>query len=291
MRFPFKVALWEKDIRKAVSRALREDIGEGDITTVATVGSRAAVDARLILKQSGIVAGLPIFETVFRVYDPKVKVKIKGKEGRWYDRGKTLAILEGRARSILTCERVALNFIQHLSGIATVTRRFVDETKGTRTRIVDTRKTTPGLRLLEKYAVCVGGGYNHRPTLSDLALIKDNHIMAAGGVKEAVEKVRAAQPDALVEVEIGPDTDLGVLKHLDVDIVMLDNWPMARLRKAISTIRRLPSKPLVEVSGCVRLSSARRISLCGPDFISVGFITHSSPSLDMSLGLDGGAGA
>jgi nicotinate-nucleotide pyrophosphorylase (carboxylating) len=289
MRFPFKVALWDKDIRKTVSRALREDIGKGDITTAATISPRAIADARLILKQRGIVAGLPIFETVFRVYDPKVKVKTRGREGRWYDRDTTLARLEGKARSILTCERVALNFIQHLSGIATVTRRFVDETKGTRTKIVDTRKTTPGLRRLEKYAVCVGGGYNHRPTLSDLALIKDNHIKAAGGIREAVEKVRAAKPDALVEVEVGPDVDLDVLEHLDIDIVMLDNWPVRRLRKAIGIMRGLPSKPLVEVSGCVRLRNVRRISRCGPDLISVGFLTHSSPSLDMSLDLDGEA--
>lgn len=285
MRFPFEVSLKRRVIENIVSRALKEDIGDGDVTTLATVRGKTRADARLELKARGVVAGMSVFEAVFRVGDPGIKVAPAAGDGGRYGPGYELARVSGKARSILTCERVALNFIQHMSGIATLTSRFVGEVAGTGVRIVDTRKTIPGLRYLEKYSVLVGGGFNHRPRLSDLALIKDNHIKAAGTIGRAVRRVRRANPRVLVEVEVGPETDPGELTGLDIDIVMLDNWPLNRLRRAVRLVRNLPGRPAVEVSGKVRLDNVRRIALCEPDFISVGLITHSSPSLDMSLDL------
>lgn len=283
MKFPFQVKLGKRLIQTAVSRALKEDIGSGDVTTLATVDARSKADAGLRLKADGVIAGLPVLEAVFRSFDPKTEVVCAARDGEYYRRGYHLARVKGRARSILTCERVALNFIQHLSGIATLTRRFVDEVEGTGAGIVDTRKTIPGLRYLEKYAVLAGGGLNHRPRLSDLALIKDNHIKAAGGISRAVRRVRRAKPGIGIEVEVGPDTDPASLEGLRIDIVMLDNWPLDRLKRAVGSVRRLSASPLVEVSGNVRLENVRRIALCGPDFISIGLLTHSAPSLDISL--------
>jgi nicotinate-nucleotide pyrophosphorylase (carboxylating) len=283
LKFPFEVRLQKRFLQGITARALREDIGKGDVTTLATIGARTRAEAVLRLKSDGVIAGLPVLEAVFESFDPEISVVTSAQDGEYRNRGFVLARIEGKARSILTCERVALNFIQHMSGVATLTRRFVEEVKGTGVRIVDTRKTVPGLRLLDKYAVQAGGGFNHRPRLSDLALIKDNHIEAAGGIEEAVRRVHRARPGVGVEVEVGPGVDPADLTGLDIDIVMLDNWPLGRLKRAVTAVRKLPSKPLVEVSGTVRLENVRRIAECGPDFISVGLLTHSAPSLDISL--------
>ncbi|MFH1312017.1 MAG: carboxylating nicotinate-nucleotide diphosphorylase [Candidatus Eisenbacteria bacterium] len=289
MKFPFRVTLPEDVVNDVIRMALSEDAGGGDVTTEATVGSRARGRARLTLKDDGVVAGLEVFRAVFAAFDPRVKVMLKSREGRFYRRGRNLAEVEGRIRSILTCERVALNLLQRLSGIATLTHRFVEQVKGTGVKIVDTRKTTPGLRLLEKYAVLTGGGFNHRFTLSDLALIKDNHIKAAGGIEQAVRRVRRAGGGVPVEIEVGPETDPSDLRGLDVDIVMLDNWPVSDLKRAIKVIKGFPSRPLIEVSGGIGLDGVRKIAMCGPDVISVGSLTHSAPSLDISLDLKGRA--
>jgi nicotinate-nucleotide pyrophosphorylase (carboxylating) len=283
VKFPFQVRPGKGMVRAVVSRALKEDIGRGDVTTLATVSARARADAVLRLKADGVIAGLPVLEAVFTLFDPETSVACSAGEGEYHRRGHLLARIRGKARSILTCERVALNFVQHLSGIATLTRRFADEVAGTGARIIDTRKTTPGLRHLEKYAVLMGGGFNHRAVLSDLALIKDNHIKAAGGIRRAVERVRRSLPGIGVEVEVSPDTDPASLDGLGIDIVMLDNWPIGRLRHAVRKVRALRPVPLVEVSGNVRLENVRRIAMCGPDFISIGMLTHSAPSLDISL--------
>lgn len=283
MRFPYEIRITESKLRRLIRAALREDIGRGDITTETTVGRRVRAEARLRLKQPGVVAGLQVFASVFTAYDPKVRVIFKSSDGKAYRPGRILAEVTGRARSILTCERVALNLIQRLSGIATLTRRFVGEVEGTGARVIDTRKTTPGLRELEKYAVLAGGGYNHRPSLSDLVLIKDNHIKAAGGIGQAIAKARSAGVRVPIEVEIGPEVDPRTVRDLGVDIVMLDNWPVRRLKRAIAIIRCFDSPPLIEVSGGINLDSVRRIASCGPDFISVGGLTHSAPSLDISL--------
>jgi nicotinate-nucleotide pyrophosphorylase (carboxylating) len=283
VKFPFQVELDRRLVEKAVANALKEDIGRGDVTTLATVGARTGAVAGVRLKESGIVAGLDVFKTVFLVFDPGTRVTFSAREGTCCAAGSELGRVRGKARSILTCERVALNFLQRMSGVATLTHSFVERVKGTGARIVDTRKTTPGLRYLEKYAVRVGGGFNHRPRLSDLALIKDNHIKAAGGITQAVRRVKKAGGPVAIEVEVAPGVDLDDLEGLDIDMVMLDNWPVSRLKRAIKKARNLTCRPMVEVSGGVRLDNVRSIALCGPDFISVGAITHSSPSLDISL--------
>lgn len=281
--FPFKIGLDREKTKRLIRAALREDVGKGDLTTRLTVAPGAFARASLVLKEDGVVAGLEVFAMVFAIYDSQVKTRLMARDGKWYRRGSELARIQGKARSLLTCERVALNLIQRLSGIATITRRFVDAISGSEVTIIDTRKTTPGLRFLEKYAVQVGGGANHRYCLSDLILIKDNHIRAAGGVDKAIEKVRKKAAGLLVELEISPEIDIENLADLDVDLVMLDNWEIDRLRWAIGKIRSLPSKPLIEVSGNVSLENVSKIADLRPDFISVGSITHSAKALDMSI--------
>ena len=202
-----------------------------------------------------------------------------------------LAVVEGNARSVLACERVALNFVQRMSGIATLTAKFVERVKGTGVKVLDTRKTTPNLRIFEKYAVAAGGGWNHRLTLAELAIIKDNHVAIAGGIREAAARIRRAQPRALVEIEVDPGTDLEVLEDLNADILMFDNWEPREVGRAIRRVRRFPSKPLVEVSGRMRLESIRKYALAGPDFISVGCLTHSAPALDVGLDFTGASAA
>lgn len=294
MRFPFRVKVSDEYIRKAVKAALREDISRGDITSASSVPAGRRIRAVARVKAKGVIAGLRVFEAAFRAYDPETTVRLLCRDGESPRKGSAIAQVEGRARSVLTSERVALNFLQHLSGIATETALFVEKVRGTGARIIDTRKTTPLLRLLEKYAVLQGGGFNHRPTLADLIMIKDNHIRAAGGLRRAVEAAHRrsaagrrgaarAKTKVLLEVEISPGMDIREIEGLPVDIVMLDNYPLPRLRRAISYLRGLPCKPYVEVSGGVRPDNVRAIALCGPDFISIGHITHSAPALDISM--------
>jgi len=282
MRFPFRAELPDGYLKKAVKAALKEDMNLGDVTTRSAVPAGARTRAVARVKGKGVIAGLRVFRAVFKAHDSSTVVKLLAKDGDSPRKGGAVAEVRGKARSILTCERVALNYLQHLSGVATETARFVKEVRGTGTRIIDTRKTTPGLRLLEKYAVLKGGGFNHRPTLSDLVMIKDNHIKAAGGLRQAVNGARRNK-GVLIEVEMAYGMDLRLLEDLEVDIVMLDNYPIPRLRRAISYVRSLPYKPYVEVSGGVNLGNVRKIAVCGPDFISVGGITHSAPALDIGL--------
>jgi nicotinate-nucleotide pyrophosphorylase (carboxylating) len=282
MKFPFRVRISDEHISKAVRAALREDISRGDISTASTVPAAARTAAVARVKTAGVIAGLRVFKAAFECFDAGSSVRLLCRDGDRLPAGRPVAAVRGRARSILTCERVALNFLQHLSGVATETARFVDLVRGTGVRILDTRKTTPSLRLLEKYAVLKGGGFNHRPTLADLIMIKDNHIKAAGGLRPAVEGARRRK-GMLVEVEMAPGMDLGELEGLRVDIVMLDNYPLSRLRRAISRVRSLPYRPLIEVSGGVNPGNVRRIAECRPDFISTGHITHSAPALDIGL--------
>lgn len=294
MTFPFRVKVSDQYIRKTVKAALREDIGRGDVTTTSAVpaGRRARAAARV--KAKGVIAGLRVFKVAFEAYDSSTAVRLLCRDGESPRKGSAVAEVEGRAGSILTCERVALNFLQHLSGIATETAFFVAKTRGTGARIIDTRKTTPMLRLLEKYAVLQGGGFNHRPTLADLIMIKDNHIRAAGDIRTAVEAAHSRsavggrgaarrKTKVLVEVEIAPEMDIRELEGLPVDIVMLDNYPLPRLKDAISYLRRLPRRPYIEVSGGVHRDNVRAIAMCGPDFISIGHITHSAPALDIGM--------
>jgi len=291
MRFPFRVRVPQEHVNKVARAALREDISRGDITSSLVIPPGLVHRAEARVKAKGVIAGLGVFRAVFKAYDDSTTVRFLCRDGDGVRKGQVLAEVMGRARSILTCERVALNFLQHLSGIATETAAFVRRVRGTGVRIIDTRKTTPMLRLLEKYAVAQGGGYNHRPSLSHLVMIKDNHVEAAGGLEEAVGRARkglaARGRRLLVEVEVCPGTDLSRLDGLPVDIVMLDNFPVGDLKKAISYLRRLRRRPYVEVSGGVSLDNVRKIAMCGPDFISIGHITHSAPSLDIGLDFGG----
>lgn len=264
--------------------ALAEDVGGGDLTTVATVAPQARATATITAKAAGVICGLPIAARVFALVDPDVRFVPEVAEGAAVAPGECVARVEGPARAILTGERVALNFLQHLSGIATATAAFVRRVEGTPARILDTRKTVPGLRLLAKYAVRVGGGQNHRHGLYDGVLIKENHIAAAGGVAEAVRRARAATPHTCrVEVEIERLDQIDEALAAGADLLLLDNVDLPTIREAL---RRISGRALVEVSGGITLEDVAQIAATGVDFISVGQLTHSVTALDLSLRLN-----
>jgi nicotinate-nucleotide pyrophosphorylase (carboxylating) len=265
--------------------ALAEDVGPGDVTTDATVPEDQRSTARIVAKEAGVLFGREVAEAVLRELDPDIDVEFLVDDGGRVTVGATVARITGRTRAILTGERLALNFLQRLSGVATLTARYAEEIEGTGARLLDTRKTTPGMRALEKAAVAAGGGANHRMGLFDMALIKDNHIAAAGGIGAAVAAVRERAKDVPVEVEV---VDIeGLLETLDVgvDRVMLDNMPFDELAESIRVAREHDRCPEIEVSGGVGLESVRAIAELGPDFISVGALTHSARALDISLGI------
>ena len=267
-------------LKSIVAQALAEDIGRGDITTEATVPSPTRAIGRLVARQDAIVAGLDVAREVFRQMGGTTW-RARAKDGDRVRRGQVVAEVKGRARSILTGERVALNFLQRLSGVATLTRRFVDAVKGTGAKILDTRKTTPGLRLLEKAAVRAGGGTNHRFGLFDAALIKDNHIAASESV--GVEALRRRGRGFRIEIEAQTRAQALRFAELDIDVLMLDN--MKSLRPLVAEIRRIRPKLLIEASGGVTLKTVRAIAKTGVDWISVGALTHSAPAVDFSLDL------
>lgn len=269
-------------VEKAVRYALEEDLGlAGDITTRATVGNDVAAKAAIVARKDGRIAGLQCAETAFRIVDPSVKFSAAVQDGADVVPGIQVATISGSAASILTGERVALNFLCHLSGIATLTRSYVEAISGTNASICCTRKTTPGLRALEKFAVRMGGGQNHRFGLYDAVLIKDNHIATAGGIKQAVEAARR-QAGHMIKVEVEVDTldQLDELLELPADVVMLDNMSIKELEAAVAKIR---GKLVTEASGGVNLETVREIAETGVDLISVGALTHSSPTLDLGL--------
>jgi len=267
--------------------ALNEDIGSGDATTEALLDGTETGTARAVAKQNDLViAGIGIFRDVFLIHDPSLRVTLHKEDGDKVRSRDVLAEISGSLQSIITAERVALNFFQHLSGIATATHAFVEKIIDTDAVILDTRKTLPGMRLLEKYAVTMGGGRNHRFGLYDAIMIKDNHISAAGSVSGAVETVRNANPRGLkIEVEVKTLEELDEVLLLDgIDIVMLDNMPVAHMREAVTRANR---RFLIEASGNVSLSNVRDIAETGVDYISVGAITHSAPAADISLLIEG----
>jgi nicotinate-nucleotide pyrophosphorylase (carboxylating) len=271
------------DIIDIVRRALAEDIGTGDMTTLLTVPESAVAMGSLLAKQAGVVAGLPVAAQVFAQVDPALAIEFTAEEGQYVEAGETLMAVRGSARSILTAERVALNFLQRLSGIATKTARFVALVEGNKARIVDTRKTTPGLRALEKYAVRVGGGFNHRFGLYDAILIKDNHIQAAGGITPAVQAAYAQAPHTMtVTVECDTLAQVEEAVAAGVDIVLLDNMSLAMLREAVEL---LDGQAAAEASGGVNEETVTAIAQTGVDIISVGALTHSAIALDISLDL------
>ena len=267
-------------------QALAEDIGPGDVTTAAVLTGDERGQARAIAKSDLVVAGADVFREVFTLLDASLEVALSRRDGDRARPGDSLAELTGRLGSILTAERTALNFFQRLCGIATLTRRFVEEIDGTGARILDTRKTAPGLRLLDKYAVRVGGGRNHRFALFDGVLIKDNHIAAAGGIAAAVAKVRQTVAHLMkIEVECKNAAEVEEALAAGADAVMLDNMDLPAMREAVALVRgRVP----IEASGNVTLANVRRVAETGVDFISVGALTHSVAAADISLNIQRG---
>ena len=264
-----------------IAAALEEDVPHGDVTSESLVSAGAVSEAVLLAKEDGVLAGLAVARRVFELVDPRIEFREESADGRAVREGDELARLEGPTASLLKAERTALNFLQRLSGIATATRRFVEAVAGTKARILDTRKTTPGLRRLEKYAVRVGGGTNHRFGLSDMVLIKDNHLRHVGSVAEAVRRARAGAPAGMkVEVEVTGLDELRQALDAGADVVMLDNMPLEEVKEAVAAAAgRVP----LEVSGKVTLGRVRDLAAAGVDLISVGALTHSSRALDISL--------
>jgi nicotinate-nucleotide pyrophosphorylase (carboxylating) len=270
-----------------VARALAEDLGEGDVTTGATVPEQARARGLITQKTAGVVFGIDLAVEAFRALDPEVSVERLVNEGQWRENGGPVLELEGSARGILTAERTALNFLQRLSGVATMAARCVRAVEGTGAVILDTRKTTPGLRVLEKAAVAAGGATNHRAGLYDAILIKENHAALAGGVGEAVRRARSHAPDLPLEVECR--TLAEVDEALDTGAgapgfrILLDNMSLPATREAV---RHVGGRAELEASGGVTLDTLRDIASTGVDFVSVGALTHSAPALDLSLLLE-----
>jgi nicotinate-nucleotide pyrophosphorylase (carboxylating) len=272
-------------IKRLIRLALSEDVGRGDLTSKAVVESKLSGRAAIVAKEEGILAGLPVASMVFRTVSPGIILRQLKQDGERIRKGEEIALIRGKVRAILAAERTALNFLQRLSGIATLTARYVERIRGTKTKILDTRKTTPGLRILEKYAVKMGGGENHRMGLFDMILIKENHIRAAGGISEAVNGARSKYRKQKIEVEVRDISELKQAIGSGPDWVMLDNMTIPQMQKAVGMIRSASPAIKIEASGNVNLRNVRRIALSGVDFISVGALTHSAPALDLSLTL------
>lgn len=265
-----------------VARALAEDVGDGDATAAVTVPAGARATARIRQKAPGVVYGFELAERAFRALDPDVVLERQVEEGVWREDGPVLTAT-GDTRALLSAERTALNFLGRLSGVATLTARCVRALEGTGARVLDTRKTTPGLRMVEKAAVHAGGGVNHRIGLFDEILIKENHAAAAGGVGEAVRRARAARPDLPIEVEVTDLAELDEALEAGAARIMLDNMDLATMREAVA---RTAGRASLEASGGVTLDALRAIGETRVDFISVGALTHSAPALDLSLLLE-----
>ena len=295
-------------IANLVRRSLEEDIGTGDATTEAAVPPRATARAHMLARQTLVCAGLPIAEKVFRALDPEVRVIFPHNDGSFLEPGAEILQVKGNARAILTGERTTLNFLAHLCGIATLTRRFVEQLAGTKTRIRDTRKTTPGLRALEKYAVKTGGGANHRFGLYDAILLKENHIALAGGIKAALDKAhtyvspkvpapRAASaydaagldPEVVgpgplpVQVEVRDQKELQEALGAGAEAVLLDNMTPACAAACVKIARGIRAECVIEISGGITLDNVRAYAEAGADFLSSGMLTHSAPAANLSL--------
>ena len=266
------------------SDLLKEDLGRGDITTQAVVRGGLRARGRFLSKQDFVLCGLEIAEAVFSTLDTNIELESRVYDGDSIAAGTEFAAIKGPAAVLLAGERTALNLMQRLSGVATLTRAFVDRIAGTSARIVDTRKTTPGLRLLEKHAVRVGGGYNHRFGLDDGVLIKDNHIALAGGVRRAIALARTNIPHLMkIEVEVANQSQLREAIAAGADVIMLDNMSPSEVAQCVALTRSEAPGVLIEASGRVNLETVREVAECGVDLISVGAITHSSGSVDISL--------
>lgn len=300
---------WDSEyVQRLVQTALEEDVGAGDATVLATIPAKAIGKARILTREDLICAGLPMAERVFRSLDPEIRIEQRVEEGALVRKGLVLLHLQGKARAILTGERASLNFLARLCGIATLVHQFVEKIKGTRARIRDTRKTTPGLRLLEKYAVKSGGGTNHRIGLYDAILLKENHIALAGGVKAALDQANAyaalhAKPGALtayeeavppraidtvlpIQIEVRDQRELREALAAGAESVLLDNMSPAEASECVSLARSLQPECIVEISGGITLENVRAYAETGADFLSLGSLTHSAPAASLSLLVD-----
>ncbi|MHB8242839.1 MAG: carboxylating nicotinate-nucleotide diphosphorylase [Solirubrobacteraceae bacterium] len=272
------------DPKDLVDRALAEDVGAGDVTTEATVGADARARALITQKAPGAIYGLHVAELVFTKLDPDARVERLVEEGQWREQGAVLTVA-GRARALLTAERTALNFLAHLSGVCTSAALAARAVQGTGAKVLDTRKTTPGMRALEKAAVAAGGAVNHRAGLHDAILIKENHIAAAGGIAQAVERARSAAPELAdtLEVEVGNEQDIEEAIAVKAPRLLLDNMDESQLRSAVVQVA---GRAQLEASGGVTLQTLRAVALTGVEWISMGALTHSAPALDLSLTLE-----
>ena len=294
-----------------VRRALEEDIGTGDATTSAVVSPRASARAKILARQTLVCAGLPLAEKIFRALDPEIRVTLPHNDGSFVEPGAEIVQIKGNARAILTGERTSMNFLAHLCGVATLTRRFVEQLAGTKTRIRDTRKTTPGLRALEKYAVKTGGGSNHRFGLYDAILLKENHIALTGGIKAALDKAHTyvspksppprtasaydaggLDPEVIgpgplpVQVEVRNQKELVEALGAGAEAVLLDNMTPDRAAECVKIARGMRKECVIEISGGITLDNARAYAEAGADFLSSGMLTHSAPAANLSLLVD-----
>ena len=277
------------EIRRAVRAALAEDLGGGDATTLATVPPNARSVALMRVREPLVIAGIQFAELAFRELSPKIEIKKLSRDGQRAEAGDTLLKISGSSRALLSAERVALNFVQRLSGVATATAQFADAVRGTPAKILDTRKTTPGWRRFEKYAVACGGGQNHRIGLFDMVLIKDNHLVALqnekpNAIAAAVARAREKFPKLKVEVEADTLEQVAQAADAGADIILLDNMPPTQLRQAVKIVK---GRAQTEASGGVNLKTVRKIAEAGVDFISVGAITHSARAVDIGFDFEG----
>jgi nicotinate-nucleotide pyrophosphorylase (carboxylating) len=282
---PLRFPLAQREIEQLVRSALQEDEAFNDVTTIATVVSDRRARATLTARQNGVIAGVPLALEAFRLLDPKVSIRVEHEDGARVKAGEPVLFVTGHARGLLSAERVALNYIQRLSGIASLTCRYVDLVSGTRAKILDTRKTTPGWRALEKYAVRAGGGTNHRMDLASAVLIKDNHLAAVDGdIAKAVSRSRELAPRGTkVEVECDNLDQVRAALAAGADVILLDNMSTDELREAV---RVVAGRAILEASGGVNLTTVRPIAETGVDWISVGALTHSAPAMDLALDFD-----
>ncbi len=275
----------KRTIRKFIKNALAEDVGDGDHTSLSTIPADATGKARLLVKDNGILAGVELAKMIFKAVDKDLKVKVAIKDGKPIKYGDVAFFVEGRDRSILTAERLVLNCMQRMSGIATTTHQVVKLLEGTKTKVLDTRKTTPGFRMLEKWGVQIGGGVNHRFGLFDMILIKDNHVDYAGGIKNALDAahnyLKTTNKNLPIEIEVRNLTELQeVLNIGGVVRIMVDNFSYENIRKAVKMVNgRFP----IEASGGISPANVRQYAECGVDYVSLGYLTHSAKSLDLSL--------
>ena len=272
-------------IDRLIDLSFAEDIGDGDHTTLSSIPADAMGKSKLLIKEEGILAGIEIAKMVFHRFDPTMKVEVFIEDGTWVKPGDVAMIVEGKIQSLLQTERLMLNIMQRMSGIATMTRRYAKQLEGTNTRVLDTRKTTPGLRLIEKQAVKIGGGVNHRIGLFDMILLKDNHVDFAGGLENAITKakeyLKEKNKDLKIEIEVRNMQELEeVMRIGGVDRIMLDNFNIEQTKEAV---KRIGGKYETESSGGITFDTLRDYAECGVDFISVGALTHSVKGLDLSL--------